>query len=78
MSFIPKKAINLKEKNCRTKIKHSKILLFGSGIPVHNKYVFVFNDTIINPLVSKRILSSKLTNAFGEVLSIDELKTNYF
>lgn len=71
-----KNAINLSESDCRDKIKHSKILLFGSGIPVHNKYIFVFNDPILQ--VSRRIISNKLNNASGEVLSIDELKAEYF
>jgi len=71
-----KNAQNISEKEYRKKIRHSKILLFGSGIPIHHKYVFIFNDNLLN--LSRRIISQRLTNAFAEVLSIDEFKTNYF
>src|ERR1039457_5423234 len=71
-----KNARNLKEGELREKIKDSKILLFGSGIPVHNRYVFIFNDELLEN-ESRRIISYKLTNANGEPLSIDEFRAKY-
>ncbi|OFX26535.1 MAG: hypothetical protein A2033_00025 [Bacteroidetes bacterium GWA2_31_9] len=71
-----KNAVNISESDCRDKIKHSKILLFGSGISVYNKYVFIFNNALLE--ISRRIISQRLTNASAEVLSINEFKANYF
>jgi len=71
-----KNAVNLSESELRDKIKHSKKLLFGSGIPIHNQYIFVFNDNLLNS--SRRIISLKLSNASGVVLSINDLKALYF
>lgn len=71
-----KNAVNLSESELRDKIKHSKKLLFGSGIPIHNRYIFVFNDNLLN--LSRRIISSKLHNASGDVLSVNELKAKFF
>ncbi len=68
--------VNISEGECRDKIKHSKRLLFGSGISVHNRYVFIFNDDLLN--VSRRVLSMRLANAFADALSIDDLKSIYF
>lgn len=67
---------SLSDSDCKDKIKDSKILLFGSGIPVHNRYVFIFKDNFINQ--SRRIISQKLNNPFAEVLKIDEFKAKYF
>jgi hypothetical protein len=60
----------------KDKIKHSKILLFGSGMPVHNKYVFIFKDSLINQ--SRSIISRILNNPLTDVLKINEFKTKYF
>ena len=68
--------INIKEGECRDKINDSKILLFGSGIPIHNKYIFIFNYKILQE--AKRIVSQRLANASGEVLGIEEFKSKYF
>lgn len=71
-----KNPTNISERDCRDKIKHSKILLFGSGISVHNRYVFIFSDDLLN--VSRRVLSMRLANASADALSIDDLKSIYF
>ena len=71
-----KQAINLKGGDLLDKINDSKLLLFGSGIHVHNEYVFVFNDKLLNE--SRRVISSRLTHPNSIVLSIDDLKRKYF
>lgn len=63
-------------KKCKGKMEDSKLLLFGGGIPVHNKFVFIFNDDLLN--VSRSLISRELQNPSAEVLSVDELKANYF
>jgi hypothetical protein len=62
---------------CKGKIEDSKVLLFGGGIPIHNKYVFIFNNTLLLSQ-ARSVISRQLTNPYAEVLSIDELKSNYF
>jgi hypothetical protein len=64
-------------KECKGKIENSKILLFGGGIPVYNKYVFIFNNTLLLN-ESRSIICRQLNNPYAEALSINELKTNYF
>jgi hypothetical protein len=62
--------------NCKGKMEDSKLLLFGGGIPVYYKDVFVFNDKLLN--VSRSVIARSLVKPNVEVLSIHELKTNYF
>ena len=61
---------SLSDGDCKDKIKHSKILLFGSGIGVHNKYVFIFKDALINQ--SRSIISRVLNNPTAEILKISQ------
>lgn len=67
---------SLKDGDCKDKIKHSKILLFGSGVSVQCKYIFIFNDNLLNE--SRSILIRVLNNPSAEILSVKELKTAYF
>ncbi|MFA7360468.1 MAG: hypothetical protein WC139_05465 [Candidatus Kapaibacterium sp.] len=67
---------SLSDGDCRDKIKHSTIILFGSGIPIYNKYVFIFKDELLEQ--SRSIISRVLNNATIEVLNINEFRTNYF
>jgi hypothetical protein len=66
----------LKDGHCRDKIRHSKLLLFGSGVPVHNRFVFIFNNNLIQE--SRSVLSRVLNNPSTDVLSLNEFKTIYF
>jgi hypothetical protein len=62
--------------DCKDKIIDSKLLLFGSGISVYSKYLFIFNDQLIQQFRS--IIIRGLQNPFAEVLTIDEFKNEYF
>lgn len=62
--------------DCKDKIRHSRLLLFGSGIPVYCRYVFVFNDNFLNE--SRSVISRRLNNPFIDVLNINDFRTTYF
>lgn len=64
---------------CKGKIEDSKILLFGGGFPIHSN-VFVFNDKLLSELRDEIVLiiRRRLNHPNAEVLSIQELKANYF
>lgn len=62
--------------DCKEKIKDSKLLLFGSGISVYNKYLFIFNDQLIQQFRS--IIIRGLQNPFAEVLTVEEFRNEYF
>ncbi len=67
---------SIKTGDYKDKIKDSKLLLFGSGISVYNKYVFIFNDQLIQQ--SRSIIIRGLQNPFAEVLTVDEFRNEYF
>lgn len=67
---------NIKTGDYKDKIKDSKLLLFGSGISVYNKYVFIFNDQLIQQ--SRSIIIRGLQNPFAEVLTVAEFRNEYF
>jgi hypothetical protein len=68
---------SLSDSDCKDKIRHSRLLLFGSGIPVYHRYVFIFSDKLfINE--SRSVISRRLNNPFADVLNINEFKLNYF
>ena len=67
---------NFKKVNYIKKIKDSITLLSGGGEPIYNKHVFIFNDKLLKQ--SRSVIGRFLHNASAEVLSIDELKANYF
>jgi hypothetical protein len=62
----------------RNKIRCSRILLFGGGIPIHNTYLYIFNNEFMLKSETRRDISRKLNNIPVEVLTINELQTNYF
>jgi hypothetical protein len=67
---------SIKDGDCKDKIKHSKVLLFGSGIPVYSKSVFIFKDDLIQE--SRSLISRILNNPSADVLTLNEFKTLYF
>ena len=71
-------AKNLTQKDCNNKIRGSKIILFGGGIPVHNTYIYVFNNQYLAKEEARYIISRTINNLSVEVLSIDELNMRYF
>ncbi|MEI8203821.1 MAG: hypothetical protein WCH34_12445 [Bacteroidota bacterium] len=73
-----KRATNLKGSELNDKIRDSKVLLFGSGIPIYNEYCFVFNDELLGKEEMNRILSYKLNHAKGIAMSVNELKQTFF
>lgn len=62
--------------DCIEKIKDSKLLLFGSGIPINNRYIFIFNDKLIQQFRS--LIIRNLQNPFAGILTIDEFRNEYF
>jgi len=71
-------AKSLSQNDCTNKIRGSKIILFGGGIPVHNTYIYVFNNQYLAKAEARHDISRKLSNRSVEVLSIDELNERYF
>ena len=69
---------SLKPNDCRNKIRCSKIILFGGGIPIHNTYLFIFNNEYLSKSEARHDISRKLNNLPVEVLSITELHKKYF
>ncbi|NCX95695.1 MAG: hypothetical protein EBX41_04660 [Chitinophagia bacterium] len=67
---------SISEGDYKDKIKNTKILLFGSGIPVCSNNIFIFNSECKE--VAKKIISQKLANASALVFTIAEFKTKYF
>lgn len=64
---------------CKGKIMDSKILLFGGGFSIQNE-IFVFNDTLLSERRDEieLVIKRRLSHPNAEILSIQELKANYF
>ena len=69
---------SLTDSECKDKIKDSKVILFGSGLPVYSSYVFIFNNEYLSKNEARNEISRKFNNRTIEVLSIDEFRAKYF
>lgn len=69
---------NIDTSKCKNKIRWSKYLLFGGGIPMHDKTLFVFNNSFAKKNEAKNVLGRKLEGCGSEVMTVDELKHSLF
>lgn len=66
------------EGDCSDKVKDSKIMLFGGGVPIYNKSYFIFNDEFLLKEEARFQVVRKINNPDIIVQNICEFKEMYF